>query len=109
MRWPIESAILEGKDELGMDYDEVRGWRGWHHHLTMTFLAHHFLVWVRQRLGEKSTALTVAQVRHVLSVLLPKRRLDAVTVVALITRIQRQNSAAYQAHRRRARPWLDTS
>lgn len=51
----------------------------------------------------------MAQVRHVLTVILPKRRLDAVTVVALLTRIQRQNYAAYQAHCRRARPWLDTS
>ncbi|HEY8475783.1 MAG TPA: IS701 family transposase [Chloroflexota bacterium] len=53
MRWPIEAAIREGKDELGMDHYEVRGWRGWHPHLTMTFLAHHFLVWARLRLGEK--------------------------------------------------------
>jgi len=53
MRWPIEAAIRECKDELGMDHYEVRGWRGWHHHLTMTFLAHHFLVRARRRLGEK--------------------------------------------------------
>lgn len=53
MRWPVESAILESKDELGMDHYEVRSWVGWHHHLTMTFLAHHFLVRLRLRLGEK--------------------------------------------------------
>jgi SRSO17 transposase len=55
MRWPIELAIREGKDELGMDHYEVRGWRGWHHHLTLTFLAHHFLVWQQIRLGGKIT------------------------------------------------------
>ena len=54
-RWPIELAIREAKDELGMDHYEVRGWRGWHHHLTMTLLAQHFLVWQRARLGEKIT------------------------------------------------------
>ena len=54
-RWPIEVAIRESKDDLGMDHYEVRGWRGWHHHLTMTFLAHHFLVWQRLALGGKST------------------------------------------------------
>ena len=53
MRWPIESAILECKRELGMDHYEVRGWTGWHHHLTMTLLAHHFLVRLRCRLGGK--------------------------------------------------------
>jgi SRSO17 transposase len=55
MRWPIELAIRECKDELGMDHYEVRGWRGWHHHLTMTLLAHHFLVWQRIQVGEKIT------------------------------------------------------
>lgn len=54
MRWPIEVAIRECKDELGLDHYEVRGWRGWHHHLTMTLLAHHFLVWQRGTLGGKS-------------------------------------------------------
>lgn len=50
-RWPVEQAIKESKDELGMDQYEVRGWRGWHHHLTMTLLAHHFLMRLRCRLG----------------------------------------------------------
>jgi SRSO17 transposase len=60
MRWPIELAIRECKDELGMDQYEVRGWRGWHHHLTMTLLAHHFLVWQRMQLGGKITRLDPA-------------------------------------------------
>ncbi len=54
MRWPVEATILECKSELGMDHSEVRGWKGWHHHMTMTLLAHHFLVRQRGRLGEKS-------------------------------------------------------
>lgn len=46
-RWPIETALEEGKSELGMDHYETRTWRGWHHHMTLTFLAHHFLVRIR--------------------------------------------------------------
>src|ERR1019366_8110099 len=60
MRWPIELAIREGKDELGMDHYEVRGWRGWYHHLTLTFLAHHFLVWQQIQLGGEITRLDLA-------------------------------------------------
>jgi len=52
MRWPVEVAFAEAKGEVGMDHYEVRTWRGWHHHMTQTFLAHHFLTWVRRR-GEK--------------------------------------------------------
>lgn len=53
MRWPVEQAIKEGKEELGLDHYEVRGWRGWHHHTTMTLLAHGFLARLRSRLGGK--------------------------------------------------------
>ena len=57
-RWPVEQASKEGKEELGFDHDAVRGWRtasspgsaaGW----------------------GGSPALTVPQVRRLLSVTLP--------------------------------------
>jgi SRSO17 transposase len=44
MRWPIERCFTESKDELGLDHYECRFWRGWHHHMTLVILAHHFLV-----------------------------------------------------------------
>ena len=53
MRWPVELAIEQCKSEVGMDHYEVRGWKGWHHHMTMTLLAHHFLVRQRCRMGKK--------------------------------------------------------
>ncbi len=60
MRWPVEAAILECKSEVGMDHYEVRSWRGWHQHMTMSLLAHHFLVRQRCRLGEKNGGLDSA-------------------------------------------------
>jgi SRSO17 transposase len=50
LRWPVETAIEEAKGELGMDHSETRTWRGWHHHMTQTLLAHHFLVGLRRQL-----------------------------------------------------------
>ena len=50
LRWPVETALEEAKGELGMDHYETRTWRGWHHHMTQTFLAHHFLVRLRLQL-----------------------------------------------------------
>ena len=79
MRWPIESAIRECKSELGMDQYEVRGWTGWHHHTTMTLLAHHFLVRLRRHLGQRADALTLPQARVLLQASLPRRQLDAET------------------------------
>ncbi len=41
----------EGKEELVLDHFEVRRWRGWHHHTTMTPLAQGFLTRLRSRPG----------------------------------------------------------
>ena len=53
-RWPIEDCFLRGKQELGLDDYEVRGWRGFHHHMTLVMLAMWFLVLQTRRLGGKS-------------------------------------------------------
>jgi SRSO17 transposase len=50
MRWPVETAIQDGKEGLGMDDYMVRTWLGWHHHMTLCILAHHYLVRVQKRL-----------------------------------------------------------
>jgi SRSO17 transposase len=56
MRWPIESCFEEGKSELGLDHYELRSWPGWHHHMTLVILAHHFLVRLQQRLNQRGGA-----------------------------------------------------
>jgi len=53
-RWPIEDCFLRGKQELGLDDYEVRGWRGFHHHMTLVMLAMWFLVLQSRRLGKKN-------------------------------------------------------
>jgi SRSO17 transposase len=61
MRWPIERCFTEGKDELGLDHYECRFWRGWHHHMTLVILAHHFLVRLQARLNQREGGPTTAQ------------------------------------------------
>jgi SRSO17 transposase len=63
MRWPIESCFEEGKGEVGLDQYELRFWRGWHHHMALVILAHHFLVRPRLRLAERGGAPTAADRR----------------------------------------------
>jgi len=57
MRWPIESCFAECKSELGLDHYELRFWPGWHHHMTLVFLAHHFLVRLQQRFDQREGGL----------------------------------------------------
>jgi len=49
MRWPIETIFEEAKGEVGFDHYEIRSWLGWHHHMLLVSLAHHFLVRLRVR------------------------------------------------------------
>lgn len=46
-RWTIEAGLEEAKGEVGLDHYEVRTWRGWYRHITLTLLAHAILVMLR--------------------------------------------------------------
>ncbi len=54
MRWPIETALEEGKGEIGLDHFEMRSWQGWHHHMLQSFLAHLFLIRLRLLFQKKA-------------------------------------------------------
>ncbi len=55
-RWSVETDIQTHKAEIGLDEYEVRSWRGWYHHITLSLLAGAFLVQLQQEWGEKDAA-----------------------------------------------------
>lgn len=54
-RWQIESAFEQAKGECGLDEYEVRKWQAWHRHITLSLLAHAFLVVIRA--GERKRGI----------------------------------------------------
>ena len=71
-RWSIESCFRQGKEELGLDHYEVRGWRCVHRHFFVTQLSHLFCARVRQEYDTAPSGqvdrLTVEQIRSAVNV-----------------------------------------
>ena len=44
MRWRIERDYQDLKQEVGLDHYEGRGWRGFHHHVTLCIASYGFLL-----------------------------------------------------------------
>jgi len=71
-RCSIESCFREGKEELGLDHYEVRGWRCVHRHFYVTQLSHLFCARVRQEYDESPDAsedrISIEQVKSAMNV-----------------------------------------
>jgi SRSO17 transposase len=71
-RWSIESCFREGKEELGLDHYQVRGWRCVHRHFYVTQLSHLFCARVRQEYdespGDHLDRISIEQVRSATNV-----------------------------------------
>jgi len=50
LRWRIERDYQDLKQEIGLGHYEGRGWRGFHHHGTLSIAAYGFLISERERI-----------------------------------------------------------
>jgi SRSO17 transposase len=72
-RFWIERCFQDAKSELGMAQYEVRGWPGWHHHMTLVCLALLFLLKERRRAKVHTPLLSARDIVELLAIYLPRR------------------------------------
>jgi SRSO17 transposase len=58
-RWQIEQGFELAKGECGLDHYEVRKWQAWYRHITLSLLAHAFLVAVRAKELKKTLPVMI--------------------------------------------------
>lgn len=100
-RYWIERALQDAKGELGMADYQVRGWTGWHHHMTMTILGMLFLLELLVEMNIKESRLTLQDVVEILEVILPKREINEEEIGALIAQKLIAKESARRSHHRR--------
>lgn len=101
-RYWMERAIQDAKGEAGLAEYELRSWRGWHHHITMTILAMLFLLELQLDWKPKAPNLTFRDVREILEVILPKREITPKEILKLI---EQKHKAKLSARRSKYRKY----
>src|SRR3954463_13880000 len=86
-RHRIEEVFGAAKGEVGLGQYEVRSWVGWHHHMTLSLLALWFLVRERLRVGGKTPAVSVSQVREIFTRLLRSPAPSPERIAEIVSRV----------------------
>jgi len=59
-RWRIEECFQQAKNEAGLDHYQVRSWRAWHAHITLSMLALAWLAGTKAQLTKGEPAPTTS-------------------------------------------------
>ena len=113
-RFWMERAIEDAKGQAGLADYQLRSWRaewfkaskaldlsaGWHHHMTMTILAMLFLLELHLDWKPKAVNLTLCDVREILEVVLPQRRMTSSEILKWIAKKHKARLSARHSHAR---------
>lgn len=102
-RYWIERALEDAKGDGGLADYEVRGYIGWNHHMAMVFMSMLFLLEMQDEWKLKAPLLTLTDVREILEVIMPKRRVSDRDILKLIEQKHKARYSAKLSHHKRGR------
>jgi SRSO17 transposase len=106
-RYWVERTLENAKGEAGLDQYEVRGWMGWHHHMTITLLAMLFLLQLTMQFREKAPLLTIQDAREILETFLPRKTYSPTEFIALIEQKHRARLSARLSAQKKQKELLE--
>ncbi len=72
-RYWVERGIQDCKDTLGMTDYQVRTWRAWHHHITLTIMALHYMLEQKIIHEEQIPLLSCPDIKFFMAMNLPRK------------------------------------
>lgn len=92
-RYWVERGIQDCKDSLGMTDYQVRGWRAWYHHITLTIMALHYMLEQKVLHEEEIPLLSCPDIKLFLALTLPRKASSQAQVWGLIQKRHEQRRA----------------
>ena len=89
-RYWVERGFQDCKDSLGMTEYQVRGWRAWHHHMTLTIMALHYILQEKILNENEIPLLSCPDIKFFLAQTLPKKATTSDQVWSLIQKRHQQ-------------------
>lgn len=89
-RYWVERAFQDAKDAIGMTQYQVRGWRAWHHHITLTIMALHYILIQKVQHQKDLPLLSCHDIKFYMALNLPNKTEDKNSVWDIIERRHQQ-------------------
>ena len=100
-RYWVERALQTGKQDVGLGDYQVRGWRGWHHHMTLVMMVMLFQLEERRLHRQTHPLLSGRDIRALLNQFLPRRDTTLEEVLRQMeVRHRKRQSAINSAYRK---------
>lgn len=99
-RYWIERAFQDSKSHAGMADYQVRGWRAWHHHMTMVALVTLFMLHIKINHQKDYELLSASDIKHLLSRFLPQRQISKQDVIETMRQRHRKRQKDINLHRK---------
>jgi SRSO17 transposase len=80
-RYWVERAFQDGKSHVGLNDYQVRGWRGWHHHMALVMMALLFMLKEKVATKEDIPLLSCADIEVLLAHFLPSRDISSAEII----------------------------